>query len=138
MKRIEIEVGGVVATATLKETAAPGAVVKIWDALPLQAPLIHAIRSGNCAEATSDALVQPNQAVENQVSFFYPGMLAYRPTTGELTFAYGQGQARSETGAHWVTYVADLDDGGAAIYKQWERTRSVGATSIQIRRQEEK
>ena len=136
MRTIELEVNGVVATATL-QSGAPQSANKLWNALPLEIPLTHAIRSGNCAEATADALVDADQKVEGQVSFFYPGMVAYRPSTGELTFAYGQGQARSATGTHWVTYLAHIDAGEDAIYKAWEQTRSVGATTITIRRKDD-
>jgi hypothetical protein len=137
MRQIEIQVGDVVATATLRTDAAPKTTARLWDALPVEVPLIHAIRSGNCAEATVDGLVEPAQKVESQVSFFYPGMIAYRPATGELTFAYGQGQARSEIGTHWVSYVADVDPADNAIYRAWEATRSVGASSVSIRKKGE-
>jgi hypothetical protein len=137
MPKIEIQVGDVVATATLRTDAAPTVAAKLWDALPLEVPLIHAIRSGNVAEATVAQLVEPAQKVESQVSFFYPGMVTYRPATGELTFAYGQGQARSETGTHWVSYVGQIDGDGKDIFAAWERTRSVGASSVAIRRKED-
>ena len=136
MRIIELEVNGVVATATLR-SGAPQSADKLWNALPLEIPLIHTTRSGNSAEATADVLVDSDQKVESQVSFFYPGMIAYRPSTGELTFAYGQGQARNPTGTHWVTYLAQVDAGGDTIYKAWEQTRSVGATTITIRRKDD-
>jgi hypothetical protein len=137
MRQIEIQVGDVVATATLRTDAAPNVTAKLWAALPLDVPLSHAIRSGNCAEASAADLVEPDQKVESQVSFFYPGMVAYRPLTGELTFAYGQGQARSETGTHWVSFVGQIDGDGKDIFAAWERTRSVGASSVAIRRKED-
>lgn len=136
MRQIEIQVGDVVATATLRTDAAPELTARLWDALPIEVPLVHAIRSGNCAEATCAELVDPDQKVESQVSFFYPGMVAYRPATGELTFAYGQGQARSETGTHWVSYVGQVDGSGDDIFTAWEATRSVGVSTVAIRRKE--
>lgn len=136
MRKIEIQVGDVVATATLRTDAAPTLAAKLWDALPVEAPLLHAVRSGNCAEATCADLADPEQKVESQVSFFYPGMIAYRPATGGLTFAYGQGQARSETGTHWVSYIGQVDTGDDEIFAAWERTRSVGASSVTIRKKE--
>jgi hypothetical protein len=137
MQQIEIQVGDVTATATLRADAAPVLTGKLWEALPVELPLRHAVRSGNCAEAASPDLADPELKVESQVSFFYPGMVAYRPGTGELTFAYGQGQARSETGTHWVSYIGQIDGNGADIFKAWEATRSVGASSVSIRRKEE-
>jgi hypothetical protein len=134
MRQIQIQVGDVIATATLRTDAAPALAAKLWDALPLELPLRHAVRSGNCAEATSPDLADPALKVESQVSFFYPGMVAFRPATGELTFAYGQGQARSETGTHWVSYVGQVDADGTDIFKAWEATRSVGASAVSIRR----
>jgi hypothetical protein len=46
VKRVEIEIDGVVAQAELNEAAAPRATAALWDALPIEARLEHAKWSG--------------------------------------------------------------------------------------------
>lgn len=134
MTRLKISIDGVTAFAELKDTSARG-VEKVSGALPLSVRLTHATRSGSCAIVAHDSLRDANIAIENQVSMYYPGMLAYDPVRGYLVLAYGQGQARSQTGVHWVSYLGDVTEGADALAAKLQDTRDRGASDITIERE---
>ena len=131
MSRIVITAGGVRAVAELKSTSERGT-AHVLGLLPLTAKLSHATRSGNCAIASADALRDESVGVETQVSMYYPGMLALDAARGHLVLAYGQGQARSQTGTHWVTYLGDVVEGADDLAVKLQETRDVGASEIRF------
>jgi hypothetical protein len=136
MKQIELEVEGVVITATLLDDKAPDAVEAVWGALPLAATLRHARWSGNAAFVPVPELVKPELKVENQVSFVYPGAICLLPDRGELILGYGQSQARTEAGNVWVSHVAALDGDPAEFFALLAETQKKGHKPISIRRLE--
>src|SRR5919202_1944749 len=105
-KLIELEADGVTVVAALHEDLAPKAVGRLWEVLPL----------------------------ENQVSFYVPGTIGYRPEHGELAFSYGQAQARSLVGNGWATHCATLHGELGPFLQTLQRTQREGAKRLVIRR----
>ncbi|WP_162606430.1 DUF3830 family protein [Jiangella asiatica] len=132
MTKLRITIDGVSAVAELKDAAAPAGVAAVVGALPLRTRFVHASRSGNCAVAHDASLQHPSVGIEGQVSMYYPGMLAYDPARGHLVLAYGQGQARSNTGTHWVTYLGDVVENLAELAVKLQDTRDHGALDVRI------
>jgi len=136
MKRIAIEVEGVEVSATLFEDKAPRATELVWGALPLSADLRHARWSGNAAFVAAQALKTTDLGVENQVSFCYPGSLCLLPDRGEIVFAYGQSQARTEAGNVWASHFGTLEGDTSALFAVLAETQRKGRKAITIRRLE--
>ncbi len=136
MSRIKVSVDGAQAVVELKGSSAKS-IEKVGSALPLTTRLVHASRSGNCAVAAADSLRDEGVGIENQVSMFYPGMVAYDPARGYLVLSYGQGQARSNTGTHWVTYLGDVVEGMDELAAKLAQTREgAGALDITFERED--
>ena len=131
MASIRVTVDGVTADVEILPSAVKAA-EHLLDALPLEIPLEHATRSGNCAIATDASLRDESIPIEGQVSMYYPNMVAFDPARGYLVFAYGQGQARSATGTHWVTHFGTVVSGASELAARLQSTRDVGATTIRI------
>ena len=136
MKRIAIELGGVTVHARLYEDKAPKTVDLLWKALPLAGPLHHARWSGSAAYFAATALRVPSLAVENQVSFPYPGALCLLPTEGEIVFAYAQCQARTSAGNVWPAHFGELEGDTAAFFALLAETQAKGVQPMSIRREE--
>lgn len=132
MTKLRITIDGVTAVAELKDAAAPNGVAAVLAALPLQTRVVHASRSGNCAVVHDGALRDEAAGIEGQVSMYYPGMVAYDPVRGYLVLAYGQGQARSNTGTHWVTYLGDVVGNAAELAAKLQDTRDHAALDVLI------
>lgn len=136
MASIKITIDGVTAVAELNDVATRGS-EKVLSSLPLTTRMVHASRSGNCAVVQDETLRDDSVAVENQVSMYYPGMVAYDPARGYLVLAYGQGQARSRIGTHWVTYLGDITQGRDQLVPKLQETRDGdGAREVRIERED--
>ncbi len=133
---IELEADGVTAVASLHEDVAPKTVDRIWNALPVEQKLRHVRWSGNAAYVLVPELEDPSFPLENQVSFYVSGAVAYRPEHGELAFSYGQAQARDLAGNGWASHFATLQGDTAEFLKMLQRTQREGAKRLVIRRKE--
>lgn len=122
---ITIMVDDVRATLTLREASAPHTAAHLLSSIPKSVTVTHATRSGNCV-SVSLADGHTELPVEAQVSMYYPGMVAFDPTTSELVLAYGQGQARSPYGTHWVTYAGDVTEGFEHLAAKLQDARDHG------------
>lgn len=130
MTQLVIKIGETEARAELKDASSPRGVAHLRATLPLTTRLTHATRSGNCAVAAHESLQSPDAGIETQVSMYYPGMVAYDAERGYVVLAYGQGQARSGTGVHWVTHLGDLVSGADELAVALQGARDRGATEI--------
>jgi hypothetical protein len=137
MKRIGIELGDVSVTGALFEDRAPRAVDRLWEALPVSTELRHARRSGNAAYVVAPGMASSDLAVENQVSFCYPGSICLMPSTGTFLLAYGQAQARTEDGNVWVTHLGELEGDTAAFFALLAETQRKGVKQVTITRVED-
>jgi hypothetical protein len=133
MKRIEIEVGGVVAEAELVEDRAPRTTAAFWDALPLTARLTHTKWSGRAAEFTVERL-RSVTGLEHRVCSIYPGTLIARPDKGEVLVGYGAAEYRSVLGVEYGTRIARLVRNQAAMLAVLDRMHDEGDKTITIRR----
>ena len=87
MKRVEVEIDGVVAQAELNEAGAPRATAALWDALPIEAQLEHTKWLG-WACGFRPALAAAGE-LEHLVCWIYPGILLARPGRGGVLISYG-------------------------------------------------
>lgn len=126
---ITIAVDEIRATLTLRDQTAPQTAAHLLGSIPDSATVVHATRSGNCASVTlADGPTE--LPVEGQVSMYYPGMVAFDPSTSELVLAYGQGQARSPYGTHWVTYAGDVTEGLEQLAAKLQEARDQGVFTV--------
>jgi hypothetical protein len=135
-KRIELETDGVTAVARLLEDQAPQTVRRFWETLPIEQTLRHVRWGGNAAYVLEPRLKDPAFPVENQVAFYVPATIGYKPEHGELAFSYGQAQARSLQGNGWATHFANLEGDPAPFLAVLTRTQREGAKRLVIRRKE--
>ena len=102
MKRVEIEIEGVVAGSELNEAGAPRATAALWDALPIEAGIEHSIWSGRACELRLPSLFAARE-LEHPVCSIYPGTLIARPDRGQALISYGAAEYRSVLGVEYGT-----------------------------------
>lgn len=136
-KRIRVTVNGVQATADLDGEAAPETVARIWDALPIEGNLRHLRWGGEGAYILVRELADPSLAIEDPVTFYPPGSLAFRPAHGEFVIPYGQAQARSHLiSAAFATRIGRLTDNVDRLLREAQGTLNDGGKPIRIERWE--
>jgi hypothetical protein len=81
-KRVRVILDGVEAVARLHEDAAPQTVTRFWAALPIQAVLRHVRWSGEAGYILISELADKTQPLENAISFYPPGNIAFRAEHG--------------------------------------------------------
>ena len=82
-KFIEITIDGETTVARLHEDAAPNAVSRFWQALPIDETLRHVRWSGMASYVLVESLRDESIPLENRVSFYQPGAICLRPEHGE-------------------------------------------------------
>ena len=135
-KLIEITIDGETTVARLHEEAAPNAVARFWEALPIDETLRHVRWSGMASYVLVDSLRDEAIPLENRVSFYQPGAIYLRPEHGEIAFSYGQAQARDVRGNHWAAHIATVEGDTAGYLEAIARTKRSGARAITIKRRE--
>ena len=133
MKRVEIEVDGVVAEAELVEDYAPRTTAAFWDALPLTARLRHTKWSGRASEFSVERL-RSVVGLEHGVCSIYPGTLIARPERAEVLFSYGAAEYRSVLGVEYGTRIARLVKNQSTMLAVLERMHDEGDKTITVRR----
>lgn len=133
MKRIEIEVDGVVAEAELLEEWAPRTTAAFWEALPITTRLTHTIWSGRACRFTVERL-RSVDGLEHAVCSIYPGTLIARPDAGEVLVSYGAAEYRTVLGVQYATRLARLVKNNAAILAVLDRMHNEGDKTVSIRR----
>jgi hypothetical protein len=135
-KFIAITIDGETTVARLHEEAAPTAVARFWEALPIEQTLRHVRWSGMASYVLVDALRDEAIPLENRVSFYQPGAICLRPEHGEVAFSYGQAQARDHRGNNWAAHIATVEGDTAGYMAAIARTKRGGARPITITRRE--
>ncbi len=133
MKRIEIEIDGVVAEAELNEAGAPRATAVLWNALPIEARLEHTIWSGRACGFALPGLAAAGE-LEHPVCSIYPGTLVARPDRGEVLISYGAAEYRSVLGVEYGTPIARVMQNRDALLDVLARMHDEGDKRIVIRR----
>lgn len=133
MKRVEIEIEGVVAEAELNEAGAPRATAALWDALPIEARLVHSIWSGRACELQLPSLSTVSE-LEHPVCSIYPATLVARPDRGEVLISYGAAEYRSVLGVEYGTRIGRVVQNRDALLDVLARMHDEGDKRITIRR----
>lgn len=136
-RRVRVEVGGVRAVAELCEDLSPKTTEAFWQSLPIETTLAPAKWSGQACYFLPGA--GPLKAVsenESPVCAIYPGYIVTRPGGSEALFAYGSSEYRWAVGTDYVTRVARLVEGRAAMLRTLAETHDSGDTTIRISREE--
>lgn len=135
MKRIEIELEGVVAVAELLEDVAPRATAAVWDSLPLATTMTHSKWSGRACVLTVKGL-SALPGLEHAVCSIYPGTLVARPDKGEVLLSYGAAECRSALGVEYCTRIGRLVSNQPALLAVLSRMHDEGDKEVRIRRAE--
>jgi hypothetical protein len=142
-RQILIEIGGASATARLLDDKAPIACQKVWDALPISGGARHSRWSGGAVyilvEALKDANYRGGQHAalklpENFNSFLQAGTINYLAEHGEIVLCYDQAQARGPDGNHWAARIADIGNGGTALFAALAKTQHAGEAPLRLTR----
>lgn len=132
MRKIEIELAGVKATAVLDEEGAPVTCGAFWEALPLQGEAIQAIWSGEAIVLTGVALGV--YQVENHSTFMPPGTMVYTPLHEEVVISYGEAQFRYAVGPAFVTGLGRMESNLEEFCCVASRLLRQGAKPVVIRK----
>jgi len=134
-RRIQLEVGDVIATAELLEDVAPMAVQALWQSLPIETTLVQSKWSGPaCYFQVPPGPLAEVEALEAPVCSIYPGTLVLSPQAGELLIAYGASEYRRHVGTDYVSRLARLRENRAAFLDAIGQIKDVGARRLSIRR----
>ncbi len=138
MRRIEINVDGVVVAARLLDEQAPIACQQLWDLLPFDDQFTHSIWSGLMIHSSNhpnlDLDVSRYPLVENPAGFIHTGDVVVWPQNGMLSMAYGSTEFRWMTGPWVVTKVAELEGDILPFAQKAGRMMWEGASPVSIRR----
>ena len=138
-KRVRVILDGVEAVARLHEDAAPQTVARFWAALPIEAVLRHVRWSGEAGYILISQLADKTQLLENAISFYPPGSIAFRAEHGETAFSYGQAQARDHAHvATWACHLGTLETNIDAFVAKVAATQSEGGKPMRLVREEER
>lgn len=133
MKKIEIELDGVVAEAELLEDIAPQTTAAFWAGLPITTRLTHTKWSGRACGITMEHL-RSVKGLEHGVCSIYPGTLVARPDKHEVLLSYGPAEYRSVLGVEYATRIGRLVKNQAAILAVLDRMHDEGDKTVTIRR----
>jgi Protein of unknown function (DUF3830) len=135
-KRIRLDLDGVTAVAILHEAAAPTTVARLWAALPIAETLRHVRWSGDAGYLLVTRLAGLDQPLENPITFYPPGGIAFRRDHGEIAISYGQAQARDHMApAGWACHLATLEANAEAFLAKVHATRAEGGKPLRMTRE---
>ena len=137
MRKIDIELEGVTATAQLLDDQAPNTCQRLWDKLPFEDRFTHSKWSGLLVHSNKhpdlDLDVSRYPLIENPTDFLAPGDVIVWPQNGEIGIAYGSAEFRWQTGAWVVTKVAAIEGDLAEFAKKADLMLWEGAKKLTIR-----
>jgi hypothetical protein len=137
VRRIHIEVDGVVATAELHEDLAPRATEELWKRLPIETTLGVAQWSGPCCFFSLRGQERwPVLVNEHPVCSIYPGTLVTRPG-GEALIGYGPAEYRWAVGTDYVTPMARVTEGRTELVAALAATHKRGQSRIRLERRKD-
>jgi hypothetical protein len=139
VRRIEIELDGVVVTARVLDERAPRTCAAMWEALPYQDRVTHAKWSGSMFHTNTPIELgvwdgRYPQGIEGRCAFQAPGEVVYYEPAKEFAVAYGEAQFSWQTGPIFVTPVAVIEDDLTAFAAKGEELVWKGAKPFAIRR----
>lgn len=132
MRRIEIELEGVVAIAVLFEDLAPRAAMALWESLPVETTMTHSKWSGRACSFTVAGLPAV-PGLEHGVCSIYPGTLIAQPDRGEVLLSYGAAEYRSALGVEYGTRIGRLVANQPALLEVLARMHDEGDKEVKVR-----
>jgi hypothetical protein len=137
MRRIELEIGGLVVPGVLLDDKAPRTCGKIWDLLPVEDRTIQVRWSGSAWRTEGNYPLALGE-VENPVTVLQAGDLIYydepRLDLFKIGVAYGRAAWRDFAGDIAVAHVGRLSGDLAGFTKVCERIIFEGPKRVRIRR----
>lgn len=137
---IEVEVGGVSAQFALREDLSPQTAAALWESLPFEGPLRHAMRSGEACycHVSNGPLAALPARPELPLMSIYQGWLVVHPDPdagrAELLISYGLAEYRKVDGRGHVCPLAEIQGDPAGLFDVLQRTHREGEATISIRR----
>jgi hypothetical protein len=139
MRRIELEVDGVVAPAVLFDEKAPKTCGKVWDLLPIEDRTIQVRWSGAAWRTEKNYQLQIGE-VENPVTVLQAGDIIYydapQHTLYKIGIAYGRAAWREFEGDIKVAHIGRITGNVEALTKIFNRIIFDGPKTVRIRRAE--
>ncbi|MDR7481275.1 MAG: DUF3830 family protein [Armatimonadota bacterium] len=136
MRRIEVVLDDVTATAELLERDAPRTVERLWQLLPIHDRTIHVRWSGAAWRTEKNYPLQIGE-LENPVTWLEPGDIAYYddPRYGlyKVAVCYGRSQWRDEKGELYVTRLGRIVDNLQPFIARCEQILYQGPKAVIIR-----
>ncbi len=142
MRRIEIELDGVVAVARLLDDKAPLTCQALWDCLPIQDRTIHVAWSGAAWRTEKNYPLRPQDAVrENLVTEIQPGDIIYHANFAipnlKVGFPYGPSQWLAPYGKVLpVDLIGKIEENLKPFIAVCERILFEGPKTVVIRRKD--
>jgi hypothetical protein len=140
MRRVEIDLDGVVAVARLLEEAAPLTCQALWDLLPIQDRTIHVQWSGAAWRTEGNYQLRPQDAErENLVTELQAGDVIYHANFAipnlKIGFAYGLSKWLAPYGETLpVDLIGKIEDNLDAFTAVCEKIMYEGPKKVEIRR----
>lgn len=139
MRKIDLEIEGVTASAILLDDLAPRTCQAIWERLPTTDRTIHVRWSGSAWRTEKNYALDLGE-IENPVSRLDVGDLIYyddpRYELYKIGLAYGPSQWRDPEGELQVARFARLDGKSNAFLEVCQRILFEGPKVVDIRRNE--
>jgi hypothetical protein len=137
MRRIELEIEGVVASGVLFDEKAPRTCARIWELLPIEDRTIQ-VRWSGAAWRTERNYSLALGEVENPITVLQAGDLIYydepRLDLYKIGVAYGRAAWRDFAGDLRVAYVGRLSGDLVAFTKVCEQIILAGPKTVRLRR----
>ena len=138
MRKIELELEGVVIKAHLLDDKAPQSCRALWDILPFEDRVTHAQWSGGRLETNNHpklTLENKNYPdIENPSTYQAPGHVVVWPVTNEMNIAYAPGKFRKMHRDWVVTHIATIEGDMSRFARKMERLQWEGAKKLVVRR----
>lgn len=135
VRRIRIDVDGVVATAELHDDVSPQTAEALWQTLPIDAAIWQDgwVGFGSVFEPGGSALASAPEG-EATVCSIYPGTMVITPRGERAFISYGTAEYRDEVGTQYAARVARVREGWPDLQKKLASLAVKGEGRIKITR----
>jgi hypothetical protein len=141
--KVEVDLDGVVVTATLLESSAPRTCEAFKALLPLEGPATNTKWSGEMAHfwGGTDEVARAGRGPiglhvepqENPTPFHAPGYIYYHPAYGGIRICYGDGQQSGAFSVSRLTALARFDGDWSAFREKARQLIVTGVRPMRIR-----
>lgn len=127
---VDLDLGGMVARARLRDDLAPKTCAAIWNALPIEGTAAHAIVSGQGFRLVERVPVG-ELPLESPTYFRHPGQLSFNPPNEEVGFCVGESRFAAFR-APQITPFAEIEGDFADWAKAGDDLQFTGAKPLRI------